>query len=156
MNAVRSKSRLKVWEKPSTTSYEGDFSGDLRKLVVNLELKVRGFYSNLHSSICASSPPAGQSCWDGLTERSVSLLGSCLLTNWVDNSNIEYSFTHLDATLSWWQRFSSYIENKLLHGVALEVPADLDISLLRAGQRSLTIVSGPSGSQTMQDKLDRV
>ncbi|XP_067944136.1 glypican-5-like isoform X2 [Watersipora subatra] len=61
--------RIKIWEKPETTSYEGDFTGDLRKLVVNLELKTQGFFTTLHSSICADELATSSDCWEGLTER---------------------------------------------------------------------------------------
>ena len=57
---LNNMARLKVWEKPAVTSYEGDFSGDLRQLVVNLELKISGFYSDLYSLICASEPDSGR------------------------------------------------------------------------------------------------
>ena len=60
---------LKTWDKPQTTSYEGDFTGDLRNLVVNLELNIQDFYSTLPASICANEPATGNTCWDGLTER---------------------------------------------------------------------------------------
>jgi len=69
VETIRSRSHGKAWTKPLTTSYEGDFSGDLQKLVVNLELKAQGFYANLHTSICANEPTIGTNCWDGLTER---------------------------------------------------------------------------------------
>ena len=74
---LNNMARLKVWEKPAVTSYEGDFSGDLRQLVVNLELKISGFYSDLYSLICASEPDSGSGCWDGLTERYVYTYTSC-------------------------------------------------------------------------------
>lgn len=59
--------RLKIWEKPTHTSYDGDFSGDLRKLYQTLDEMFKGFYEHLPTRICESEPD--DSCWDGLTER---------------------------------------------------------------------------------------